>query len=88
MAVERAVFPLARLLAQHDRDCMTTKEFYERDLYAWTQETARLLREGRFDKLDIKNLIEEVEDLGSSQWSRLESRLETLMEHTFSISRI
>ncbi|VVM07867.1 hypothetical protein MAMT_01964 [Methylacidimicrobium tartarophylax] len=33
---------------------MTAKELYERDFYAGTQETARLLREGRFEKLDIK----------------------------------
>ncbi|WP_018289628.1 DUF29 domain-containing protein [Verrucomicrobium sp. 3C] len=60
---------------------MTTKELYERDLYAWTQETARLLRARRFSELDLKNLIEEVEDLGSSERHRLEGQLEALIEH-------
>ena len=65
---------------------MTAKELYERDFYAWTQEMSRLLRTRRFSELDLENLIEEVEDLGSSQRSCLESRLETLMEHLLSIA--
>ncbi|WP_020494382.1 DUF29 domain-containing protein [Verrucomicrobium sp. 3C] len=65
---------------------MTAKKLYERDFYAWTQETARLLREGRFGDVDLANLIEEVETLGRSERSQLRSRLETLMEHLLYIA--
>ncbi|MDD2676808.1 MAG: DUF29 domain-containing protein [Methylacidiphilaceae bacterium] len=65
---------------------MTAKELYELDFYAWTQETARLLREGRFEKVDIKNLVEEVEDLGKSERNRLEGRLEALIQHLLYIA--
>ncbi|VVM04474.1 hypothetical protein MAMT_00107 [Methylacidimicrobium tartarophylax] len=46
---------------------MTAKKLYERDFYAGTQETARLLRERRFGDVDLANLIEEVETLGRSE---------------------
>ena len=32
---------------------------YETDFYAWTQEQARLLRERRWDDLDLETLIGE-----------------------------
>jgi len=54
---------------------------YERDFYAWTQQQAALLREGRFSDLDIKNLIEEIESLGRSEKRELESRLKVLLMH-------
>ncbi|MDD2676057.1 MAG: DUF29 domain-containing protein [Methylacidiphilaceae bacterium] len=65
---------------------MTMQKLYDRDLYAWTQETAQLLRKRRFDELDLENLIEEVEDLGSSERSKLEGQLEALMEHLLYIA--
>jgi hypothetical protein len=54
---------------------------YERDLFAWTQEQARLLRERRFDELDLDNLIEEVEAVGRSERREIASRLEILLAH-------
>lgn len=54
---------------------------YERDFYAWTQQQAALLREGRFGDLDVKNLIEEIESLGRSEKRELESRLKVLLMH-------
>jgi Domain of unknown function DUF29 len=41
-------------------------ELYETDFYAWTQEQARLLRERRWDDLDLVNLVDEVESVGRS----------------------
>jgi len=41
-------------------------DLYETDLYVWAQNQAELLRDGRFDELDLPNLIEEVEDLGGA----------------------
>jgi hypothetical protein len=58
-----------------------TNDLYEVDFYAWTQEQARLLRERRFDDLDLDNLVDEVESVGRSDKRQIESRLEVLMAH-------
>ena len=58
-----------------------TKNRYEEDFYLWIQETAKLLKEHRFDELDLENLIEEIETMGRSEKRELESRLTTIIEH-------
>ncbi|WP_257252523.1 MULTISPECIES: DUF29 domain-containing protein [unclassified Endozoicomonas] len=40
------------------------KTLYESDFYSWTKQHAQLIKERRFDKLDLDNLAEEVEDMG------------------------
>ena len=37
---------------------------YDTDFYAWTQKQADLLKHQAWEKLDLPNLIEELEDLG------------------------
>ncbi|MCW5696298.1 MAG: DUF29 domain-containing protein [Bauldia sp.] len=54
---------------------------YERDLYAWTREQAQLLREQRFDELDLSNLIDEVESVGGSEKREIRNRLAILLAH-------
>lgn len=54
---------------------------HERDFALWAVRQAELLRDGRFDALDIENLFDEVEDLGQARKYELKSRLETLIEH-------
>lgn len=54
---------------------------YREDFFAWTQEQARLLRERRFDELDLANLAEEVESVGRSEKTEIESRLDVLLAH-------
>ena len=54
---------------------------YGTDFYAWTQEQARLLRQRRFEDLDLENLIDEVESVGSSDKREIESRLLVLITH-------
>lgn len=58
---------------------MTTR--YNSDFYGWTQEQASLLRSGDLSQLDRENLSEEIESMGNSQRSELESRLEVLFLH-------
>jgi Domain of unknown function DUF29 len=48
---------------------------------SWTEETANLLKARDFDRLDLDNLIEEIEALGRSEKKELKSRLLTLLEH-------
>jgi hypothetical protein len=54
---------------------------YERDLYAWSQEQARLVREGRWAEVDRNNVAEEIESLGRTEFNRLESALRVLLVH-------
>jgi Domain of unknown function DUF29 len=54
---------------------------YEEDFYLWTQKQAELLRAGRFAELDLPRLIEEVEDLGTSQRKEVFSRSQQILEH-------
>jgi hypothetical protein len=56
-------------------------ELYESDFYAWTQEQARLLRERRFDDLDLDNLVDEVQSVGSSEKREIRNRLKVLLTH-------
>src|ERR1700682_4982184 len=54
---------------------------YETDFYAWTQEQAQLLRERRWSDLDLDNLVDEVESVGSSEKREIRSRLKVLLTH-------
>jgi Domain of unknown function DUF29 len=58
-----------------------SNELYEADFFAWTQEQARLLRERRFDDLDLDNLVDEVESVGSSEKREIRNRLKVLLAH-------
>ena len=59
----------------------TNAELYEQDLYAWTQATAALLREGKWCDLDREALAEEVEGLGAGDHRELRRRLQRLVTH-------
>ncbi|MBL1210351.1 DUF29 domain-containing protein [Geminocystis sp. GBBB08] len=57
------------------------KELYEIDDYLWLEETVKLLKEKQFHQLDLPNLIEELEDLGSEKRHKIESLLEQIIRH-------
>ena len=54
---------------------------YDKDFYAWTQQTAQLLKSHQFDRVDLDHLIEEVEDMGKAQLSAFRSGLRNLLIH-------
>jgi hypothetical protein len=54
---------------------------YDADFFRWTQETAELLRQGRFDETDKENLAEEVADMGKRDRRELQSRMIVLVMH-------
>ena len=54
---------------------------YEKDINAWANEQARLLRAGRFDLLDVEHIAGEIEDVGKSEQRELASRMAVLMAH-------
>ena len=51
------------------------------DFALWAAEQAALLRAGRFDKLDLSNLAEELESLGRGDKYEILHRLEVLTTH-------
>ena len=57
---------------------------YEKDIIAWANEQARLLRSGHFDQLDIEHIAEEIEDVGKSEQRELASRMSVLLAHLYS----
>lgn len=57
------------------------QNLYETDFYAWTQQQGRLLRDRQWQRLDLFNLIEEIESLGKQQRQELRNRLGVLLGH-------
>lgn len=60
---------------------MGAKNLYSKDFFAWTQANIGFLKNNEFTSVDIKNLILELEDMGSSNKNALENYLIHLMSH-------
>ncbi|WP_374627115.1 DUF29 domain-containing protein [Devosia sp.] len=54
---------------------------YEDDFALWSAEQAALIRAGKFDRVDLENVAEEIESLGKSDKRQIRSRLQVLMLH-------
>ncbi len=54
---------------------------YEQDYYRWLTQTANLLKLKDFTKLDLENLIEEIESLGKSEKRAIKSNLIVVILH-------
>jgi hypothetical protein len=57
------------------------KSIYDQDFYVWTEQQTELLRQRRFEELDLANLIEEVEGLGDTKKSAVLSNASVIIEH-------
>lgn len=64
---------------EHQRTA--TSAAYDEDFHRWSNRQAELLREGRFAELDMPNLIEEIEDMGSEKRRALQSSYRVLIMH-------
>lgn len=53
----------------------------DQDLYGWAMGNAQLLREGKYQEADMRNIIEEMEILGRSNKRELTSRMGVLIAH-------
>ena len=60
---------------------MKVGELYERDFVRWTARNADLLRERRFDEIDLEHVAEEIEDMGRERQHALRSQLRRLLAH-------
>jgi hypothetical protein len=67
--------------SQDDRLVNTPFNQYEQDFYAWSLEQAELLRLGKWEALDIENLVDEILSLGKQQKQELRNRLGILIGH-------
>ena len=56
---------------------------YERDFYRWVEMQARLLKEGDLERLDVVNLVEEIEDLGIGAKNAVKSNLVVVLAASF-----
>ncbi len=54
---------------------------YEADIVAWANEQAWLVRNKKFELLDIEHIAEEIEDVGRSEQRELASRMAVLLCH-------
>ena len=54
---------------------------HEDDLFTWAQERVALLRQGRFDEIDVVHIAEELSDVGNEQLDKLESAIAVLTKH-------
>ena len=63
---------------------------YDRDFYHWLCHQQDLLRQRRFEEIDLANLIEEIEDLGSELLHAVQSWTTQILVHltclTFALS--
>ncbi|MBF2055646.1 MAG: DUF29 domain-containing protein [Cyanobacterium sp. T60_A2020_053] len=62
-------------------DKVDLKKLYEIDDYLWIQETVKLLKENKFNDLDLDNLIEELDDLGRERKHSVENLLKQVIIH-------
>ena len=62
-------------------------ELYDRDFVLWTEEQAATLRRAKDANLplDWENLAEEIESLGRSQRSELNSQIRRILRHLFKL---
>lgn len=54
---------------------------YDQDYAVWTEEQARLLRQGRLAELDVEHIAEELQSLGKSDKRALASQIERVLVH-------
>jgi hypothetical protein len=57
------------------------KTLYGTDFAEWSAQTAELLRQRRFDEIDIENVAEEIQSLGDSQFQGARSQLRRMLMH-------
>jgi len=60
---------------------MGKNQLYEDDFYAWSQQQAALLRQGKLAEADLEHIAEEIESMGRTEKRELISRLKVLLTH-------
>lgn len=82
------IFPVidnALAQPQHRDVLVSVESSYETDYYSWAERQAEFIKNRTYDKVDWKNLAEEVLDLAKRDSRQLESRLEVLLIHLLKV---
>ncbi|UXE62914.1 MAG: DUF29 domain-containing protein [Woronichinia naegeliana WA131] len=58
-----------------------TTTLYETDFNLWIEQTVNQLKNGQIQDLDLENLIEEIQSMGSNDKREIKSRLIVLIMH-------
>lgn len=58
---------------------------YKNDIYGWALSQVHLLKKGDFQKVDLKNVIEEIEDLAKSERKALKNQIIRLLMHLLKV---
>ncbi len=54
---------------------------YHQDYYLWLNATTKLLQKGKFEQVDLVNLIEEIQDMGRREKRGIKNNLIVLLMH-------
>jgi hypothetical protein len=54
---------------------------YDSDFYCWSLDQARLVREGRWDRVDRDNVAEEIEAIGREQFNKLANAIRAILRY-------
>jgi hypothetical protein len=57
------------------------QSLYESDFYGWAKQQVKLLRDQKWNQIDLNHLIEEIESLGRQERQQLRNRLSILIAH-------
>ncbi|HAO09596.1 MAG TPA: DUF29 domain-containing protein [Planktothrix sp. UBA8407] len=57
------------------------QSLYESDFYGWAKQQVQLLRDQKWNQIDLNYLIEEIESLGRQERQQLRNRLSILIAH-------
>jgi Domain of unknown function DUF29 len=68
-------------MARADPRTEERQSLYERDFHLWVEEQVRLLRQGALGRLDVGNLVEEIEGLGIGAKKAVKSNLVIVLLH-------
>jgi len=60
---------------------MNAQNLYNKDFYVWAIETAKAIKTGQFEHLDLEHLADEVESMAKRDYRELVSRLMVLIAH-------
>jgi hypothetical protein len=64
-----------------DQSQVRRRTRYADDLYTWVSEQVALLRAGQLNEIDAAEVAEELDDVGSEQYDKMESALRVLVMH-------
>jgi hypothetical protein len=54
---------------------------HDEDFYGWAMANASLLKQGKYQEVDMEHIIEELESMGASEKREIRSRMTQLLKH-------